>query len=112
MLGSRRTKEIIMAQSTPTAPYGPFATARDRLARQQGLPSLDLLSRSSVETACRAIGHQWRERVYPPWIALSRFLSQVLSEDHCCDEAVERIQTFRFDQGLPDGSPIWRLVSH
>ena len=90
-----------MAQSTATAPRGPFATARDRLARQPGLPFLAILSRSVVAAACRAIGHQWRERVYTPWITLSLFLSQVLSEDHSCDEAVDRFQKFRFDQGLP-----------
>jgi hypothetical protein len=60
-----------------------------------------LLTRSVVEAACRAIGHQWRERVYTPWITLSLFLSQVLSDDHSCDEAVDRFQKFRFDRGLP-----------
>jgi hypothetical protein len=90
-----------MAQSTATAPHGPFATARDRLARQPGLPFLATLSRSVVEAACRAIGHQWRERFSTPWITLSLFLSQVLSDDHSCDEAVDRFQKFRFDRGLP-----------
>jgi hypothetical protein len=101
MLTSRRTKEVTMAQSTAPAPRGPFATARDRLARRPGLPFLTILSRSLVAAACRAIGHQWRERVYTPWITLSLFLSQVLSEDHSCDEAVDRFQKFRFDRGLP-----------
>lgn len=90
-----------MAHPTAPAPAGPFASARDRLARQQGLPFLAILSRSLVEAACRALGHQWRERVYTPWITLSLFLSQVLSDDHSCDEAVDRLQKFRFDRGLP-----------
>jgi Transposase DDE domain len=93
-----------MAQSTATAPRGPFANARDQIARQAGLPFLAILSRSAVASACRAIGHQWRQRVYTPWITLSLFLSQVLSEDHSCDEAVDRFQKFRFDQGLPSVS--------
>ena len=90
-----------MAQSTAPAPRDPFTTARDRLAQQPGLPFLAILSRSVVAAACRAIGHQWRERVYTPWITLSLFLSQVLSEDHSCDEAVDRFQKFRYDRGLP-----------
>jgi hypothetical protein len=51
------------------------------------------------------LGHQWRERVYLPWITLSLFLSQVLSDDHSCDEAVDRFQRYRSDQGLPPVSP-------
>jgi putative transposase len=103
-LTSRRTKEVTMAQSTATAPRDRFATARDRLARRPGLPFLAILSRSVVASACRALGHPWRERLYTPWITLSLFLSQVLSEDHSCDEAVDRFQKFRFDRGLPQVS--------
>jgi len=46
-------------------------------------------------------GHLWRERIYTPWITLSLFLSQVLSDDHSCDDAVDRFQKARYDQGLP-----------
>src|SRR4029077_1114118 len=76
----------------------------------------------------RAFHHQWRERVYTPWITLSLFLSQVLSEDHSCDEAVDRFQKVRYDQGLPPVSTettsycdararlpegvLWELVRH
>jgi hypothetical protein len=41
----------------------------------------------------------------PSWITLSLSLSQVLSDDHSCDEAVARFQKFRHDQGLPAVSP-------
>jgi hypothetical protein len=94
-----------MAQSTTPAPRDQFVTVRDQLVHRQGLPFLAILSRSFVEAACRAFHHQWRERVYLPWITLSLFLSQVLSEDHSCDEAVDRFQKFRHDQGLPPVSP-------
>jgi Transposase DDE domain len=104
-LVSHHTKEVTMAQSTAPAPPHQFVSARDRLARGEGLPFLAILSRSLVAAACRALGHQWRERVYTPWITLSLFLSQVLSEDHSCDEAVDRLQKVRYDQGLPPVSP-------
>src|SRR5262245_49924821 len=94
-----------MAQSTAPTPRDKLVSTRDRLARGEGLPFLAILSRSSVAAACRALGHQWRERVYTPWITLSLFLSQVLSEDHSCDEAVDRLQKARYDQGLPPVSP-------
>jgi hypothetical protein len=94
-----------MAHPTAPGPRPTFATARDQLARRQGLPFLALLARSAVAAACRAAHHTWRERVYTPWITLSLFLSQVLSEDHSCDEAVDRFQKARYDQGLPPVSP-------
>jgi DDE family transposase len=94
-----------VAQSTSPTLRGQFVSTRDRLARQEGLPFLAILSRASVEAACRAFRHEWRERVYLPWITLSLFLSQVLSEDHSCEEAVDRLQKYRHDRGLPPVSP-------
>ncbi len=94
-----------MAQSTASDPRDQFVSLRDRLAHGQGLPFLALLGRDSVEAACRAAGHQWRRRVYLPWITLSIFLSQVLSDDHSCDDAVDRFQHYRLDRGLPPVSP-------
>jgi hypothetical protein len=100
-----RTKEVTVAPPNAPAPRAPFVSVRDRLARHEGLPFLTLLARSTVEAACRALGHQWRDRVYLPWITLSLFLSQVLSDGHSCDEAVDRLQRFRHDRGLPPVSP-------
>ncbi len=94
-----------MAQSTATDPRDQFVSTREQLASHQGLPFLALLSRFRVEAACRALGHHWRERIYLPWITLSLFLSQVLSDDHSCDDAVDRFQKFRHDRGLPPVSP-------
>ncbi len=78
-----------------------FDSVRDQLDQEPGLPFLSLLSSPMVEAACRFIGHQWRDRIYRPWITLVIFLSQVLSAEQCCDEAVDRFQKYRYDQGLP-----------
>jgi putative transposase len=94
-----------VAHPTASPSRGPFVSVRARLAGQQGLPFLAILSRPMVEAACRALGHQWRDRAYLPWITLSLFLSQVLSDGHSCDEAVDRFQVFRHDHGLPPVSP-------
>jgi hypothetical protein len=95
------TQEVTVAQSTaPTTPDQLLAR-RDQLKQQQGLPFLDLLSRALVEDMCRQLNHPWRRRTYTPWITLGLFLSQVLSDDHSCDEAVDRYQKVRLDQGLP-----------
>ena len=94
-----------MAQATPTAPRLQFDSLRNQLAKQERLPFLKILSRTLVEQACRHCNHRWRERIYTPWITLGIFLSQILSDDHSCDDAVERFQKFRYDQGLPAVAP-------
>jgi Transposase DDE domain len=94
-----------VVQSTNAPSRSQFDSVRDQLEQGQGLPFLKLLSRSLVEASCRHCHHTWRERVYNPWITLSLFLSQVLSDDHSCDDAVDRFQKYRYDQGLPSVSP-------
>ena len=94
-----------MVQSTNAPSRRQFDPVRDQLNRDRGLPFLKFLSRSLVEAACRHCNHIWRQRVYNPWITLSLFLSQILSDDHSCDGAVDRFQKYRYDQGLPCVSP-------
>jgi hypothetical protein len=94
-----------VVQSTKAPSRSQFDPVRDQLHQSRGLPFLKLLSRSLVEASCRHCHHTWRERVYTPWITLSLFLSQVLSDDHSCDDAVDRFQKYRYDQGLPSVSP-------
>lgn len=94
-----------MAQSISTSPRHQFDSLRNQLGRQEGLPFLNILSRACVEAACRHRNHPWRKRLYTPWITLGIFLSQILSDDHSCDDAVDRFQKFRYDQGLLSVSP-------
>jgi putative transposase len=99
-------KEVAVHQSTAPPIPDQVQDLRDRLQKRQGLPFLDLLSRATVEDACRRCGHLWRDRIYTPWITLGLFLSQILSDDKCCDDAVDRFQKFRYDQGLPPVTPL------
>jgi Transposase DDE domain len=94
-----------MTQSTAASPHHPFDSLRNQFGQEKGLPFLKFLSQSLVEEVCRHSGHLWRDRIYTPWITLGIFLSQVLSDDHSCDDAVDRFQKFRYDQGLPAVSP-------
>jgi hypothetical protein len=90
-----------VAQSTTPAKRDQFESVRNRLDRQEGLPFLDILSPNTVVQACRSNNHTWRKRIYTPWITLGVFLSQILSDDHSCDDAVSRLQKYRYDRGLP-----------
>ena len=89
-----------MVQSITAARRDQFLSQRDRLRQQDGLPFLDVLRPHSVEQACRDVQHSWRTRTYTPWITLGVFLSQVLSADKSCDDAISRLQKFRHDRGL------------
>jgi Transposase DDE domain len=90
-----------VVQSTSSLPRDQFVSQRNQLQRQEGLPFLAILSRPLVEAVCRRCSHQWRERIYTPWITLSLFLSQTLAADHSCEAAVDRFQKCRYDQALP-----------
>ena len=99
------TREITVSHPTAPSTRHQVDAVRSRLKQQQGLPFLDLLSRALVADMCRQLDHPWRNRTYTPWITLGLFLSQVLSDDQSCDEAVDRFQKARYDQGLPAVSP-------
>jgi Transposase DDE domain len=96
----RHDKEVAVAQLTNSAPRCQFASVRERLQSREGLPFLELLSKTAVEAACRCCQHTWRERIYTPWITLGIFLSQILSDDQSCDDAIDRFQKFRHDQKI------------
>jgi hypothetical protein len=99
------TQDIAVNQSTSASTADQFQSVRNQIGQEGGLPFLKTLTRSFVEAACRRCNHHWRERIYTPWITLSMFLSQILSDDQSCDDAVERFQKFRYDQGLPTVAP-------
>jgi hypothetical protein len=91
-------------QSIRNASDRRFECLRDSLESRQGLPFLDHLSEARVEAVCRRQGHHWRARIYTPWITLGIFLSQVLSKDQSCDDAVDRFQKYRYNHNLPSVS--------
>jgi hypothetical protein len=94
-----------MAQVTLASARPQFDALRNQLGNHAGLPFLEVLSRPLVEQACRRCSHPFRDRVYTPWVTLGIFLSQILSHDQSCDDALEHFQKFRYDQGLPAVAP-------
>ena len=90
-----------MVQSIDSSPPNQFQSLRQQFDQEEGLPFLELLSRTTVEAACRQLNHRWRDRIYTPWITLGIFLSQILSADQSCDQAVDRFQKWLNDHNLP-----------
>jgi Transposase DDE domain len=78
---------------------------RARFARDQGLPFADSLSKTSILDALNEHDFKYRDRVFGPVTTIWGFLSQVLSDDHSCRDAVTRIIAHRAASGLKACSP-------
>src|SRR5881275_3210908 len=78
---------------------------RARFARNDGLPFADVLTESRIQDALDEHGVRYRNRVFNPVTTLWGFLSQVLSDDHSCRDAVARIIAHRAANGLETCSP-------
>jgi hypothetical protein len=78
---------------------------RDRFARDQGLPFADSLSQASILEALNQHQVTFRDRIFSPVTTIWGFLSQVLSDDHSCRDAVCRVLAHRAASGLEPCSP-------
>jgi hypothetical protein len=78
---------------------------RDRFVRNDGLPFADVLTEPRIRQALDEHGVRYRDRVFDPVTTTWGFLSQVLSDDHSCRDAVARIIAHRAASGLPTCSP-------
>src|SRR4051795_10946731 len=82
-----------------------FNQLRSRFARNEGLPVADVLTEARIHDALNEHGVRYRDRVFSPVTTTWGFLSQVLSEDHSCRDAVTRIIAHRAANGLGTCSP-------
>jgi hypothetical protein len=78
---------------------------RARFARNEGLPFAEILTEASIRDVLHEHGVPFRDRVFSPVTTIWGFLSQVLSEDHSCRDAVSRIIAHRVAQGITVCSP-------
>jgi Transposase DDE domain len=78
---------------------------RARFARNEGLPFADILTEASIREVLNEYGVSYRDRVFSPVTTIWGFLSQVLSEDHSCRDAVSRIIAHRAANGSTVCSP-------
>jgi hypothetical protein len=78
---------------------------RRRFAHNDGLPFCEVLSESSIQAVLDDHQIEFRDRVFTPQVTIWGFLSQVLSEDHSCRDAVSRIIAHRATNGISVCSP-------
>jgi hypothetical protein len=80
-------------------------TVRARFAGNEGLPFADVLTEASIRKVLAEHGVEYRDRVFGPATTIWGFLSQVLSDDHGCRDAVSRVIAHRAANGLEVCSP-------
>ena len=78
---------------------------RARFARNEGLPFADVLTEANILEVLNDHGVKYRDRVFNPVTTIWGFLSQVLSEDHSCRDALSRIIAHRAASGVTVCSP-------
>ena len=77
----------------------------DELRNAPQLPFHDLLEPDTVAKVVDANHVTFRDRIFSPLATLWTFLSQVLSPDHSCREAVARLIAFRVARGQQPCGP-------
>ena len=80
-------------------------TVRARFTSSQGLPFAEVLTEASILEVLDEHQVEYRDRVFGPITTIWGFLSQVLSDDHGCRDAVARVIAHRASSGLEPCSP-------
>jgi hypothetical protein len=78
---------------------------RARFARNEGLPFADVLTEANILDVLNDYGVKYRDRVFNPVTTIWGFLSQVLSDDQSCGDALSRIIAHRAANGVAVCSP-------
>lgn len=84
---------------------GSFRAAVERSRQQGGLVFAALLSEERILSAFGVARAAWQGWVYSPAVTMWVFLSQCLSADHSCRDAVARLISWRAARGLAPCSP-------
>src|SRR5262245_15312690 len=80
-------------------------TVRARFTSSQGLPFAEVLTEASILEVLDEHKVEYRDRLFNPITTIWGFLSQVLSDDHSCRDAVSRVIAHRAASGLEPCSP-------
>ena len=90
-----------MSDPIPTAPAAQFRDLLRSFAFDPGPLTAHLLAAEHLaQVVAREVG-KTRDRIFTPLVTLAAFLGQVLSDDHSCQAAVDRLIAWRAARGLP-----------
>lgn len=60
-----------------------------------------LLPSMTIAETCNELGYEFRERVYTPMVTVWMLITQMLSADHSCQQAVTKLNAWRTQRGFP-----------
>lgn len=73
---------------------------RQQFVRGSGMELHNVLAAHELEQAVQSHAGEYRDRVYPPLTTLALFMSQTLSQDGACQDAVARHLSERSGRGI------------
>lgn len=76
------------------------ASVQSKLSAAKSLCLDSLMPQTRVLKICEQLQFKFRDRVYNPSIVVWMFITQVLSADHSCQQAVTRLNAWRVARGL------------
>lgn len=79
--------------------FGKLSVLRTQQDKAPGLPFSEVLTETRIQAVLDELKISFRERIYSPCVTLWVFLSQVLSADQSCRQAVARLLAFRVAKG-------------
>src|SRR5262249_53527707 len=101
----RPRSAITTADDTERTSMTNLETVRARFARNTGLPFAKVLTEANILDVVHDHGIKYRDRVFNPATTIWGFLSQVLSDDHSCRDAVARVIAHQAASGVRLCSP-------
>ena len=78
----------------------PSADVQSRLRAAKTLCLDLLLPMPAIMKICEQLGHKFRDCTYNPMVVVCMFITQVLSADHSCQQAVTRLNVWRVAHGF------------
>ena len=94
-----------MSDPNPAAAPAQFRSLLRSFALDPGPLTDHLLSADHHARVLTAEAGPTRDRIFTPLVTVATFLGQVLSDDHSCQAAVDRLIAWRAARGLPPCSP-------
>jgi hypothetical protein len=85
----------------PTAPAAQFRDLLRSFAFDPGPLTAHLLAAGHLARVVAEETGKTRDRIFTPMVTTAAFLGQVLSDDHSCQAAVDRLIAWRAARGLP-----------
>lgn len=104
-MGTACNKAAGAAFPAQVVPMPSLEEVRVRFACNEGLPFTETLTEANIREVLQQEGVQHRDRMFNPVTTIWGFLSQVLSEDHSCRNAVSQIIAHRAACGETICSP-------